>query len=389
MKRLICVGGLLLLVVHPPLAAQRGPATLDAALKEVDARLAADLQKDGGGGVSVGVVIGGKLVWTKNYGFADVEAQRAATSDTDYRIGSLTKRFTSLMLLQLVDQGKVGLTDPLERYVPEVKSVQNARDGSPPITLLQVATMTSGLAREPGCANHSVGPVSEWQKKILACLPETKYQFEPGTQFLYSNIGYATLGLALERAAGQPYIDYVAQHIFKPLGMARTSFEPTAEVRENLAHGYVRSRGTPVTFDRKGPDAELAGRGYRVPNGAVFSTVNDLAKFVAWELGEGPAGLLKKETQNAVYSRAYSATDAPKDLTMSEGYGLGLMIRRRGELVFLGHDGVTGGFTSAVFVHRPSRAGVIILHNSGSGPFNQFDEAYMVLETIVPVIHEH
>lgn len=389
MKRLILTACCLLAVTfvyRQPLIAQHSAATLDAALKQVDARLAADMQRDGGGGASVGVVIGDRLVWSKSYGFADMEAKRVATSDTDYRIGSLTKQFTALMMLQLVEKGKISLTDPLEKYVPEVRSIQNAHAGSPPITLLQVATMTSGLSREPGCPNHSVGPLNEWQQKVLSCLPETRYQFEPGTQYLYSNIGYATLGLALERAAGEPYIDYVTEHIFRPLGMSRTAFEPSTEVRANLAHGYTRSKTTPPTFDRGGPDRELDGRGYRVPNGAVFSTVNDLAKFVEWELGEGPESLLKKETQDANYQRAYSATDAPKELTMSSGYGLGFMVKRRGELVFLGHDGVTGGFVSAVFVHRPSKTGVIVLHNSGNGPFNQFEEAYMVLETIVPAV---
>src|SRR4029450_10119792 len=109
----------------------------------------------------------------------------------------------------------------------------------------------------------------------------------------------ATLGLAIERAGGATYIAQVEERIFKPLGMSRSSFEPTAALRRNLAHGYVKA-GAQDRPSRTRPDAELEGRGYRVPNGAIFSTITDLAKFVAWELGEGPA-LIKKETHDANY----------------------------------------------------------------------------------------
>ena len=360
-----------------PAAQAPAAAALESALKDVDGQLAEAFARDNTGGVSAGVVSSGKLVWSKHYGFADAEAKRVADDNTDYRIGSITKQFTALMLLQLVERGKLGLTDPLEKYVPEVRSVKGAPSGTPPITLLQVATMVSGLAREPGCANHSTGPVSGWKQKVLDCLPETTYQFEPGTQYLYSNIGYATLGLALERAAGQPYIAYVPEHILRPLQMTRSGYEPTPEIRANLAHGYTRAQGA-AGVDRTGPDRELDGRGYRVPNGALFSTIVDLAKFAAWELGDGPAGLLKKETQDANYTRTYSSAGP-----LNSGYGLGFMAERRGALVFIGHGGSTSGYLSAVFVHRPSKLAVIVLHNSDSGGFNPTNEALRALATLV------
>jgi CubicO group peptidase (beta-lactamase class C family) len=229
--------------------------------------------------------------------------------------------------------------------------------------------MTSGLGREPGkeCAGHSDGPVSGWSRKVLECLPTVQYDFEPGTQYLYSNIGYASLGLAIERAAGQPYTAVVANGILKPLGMTRTAFEP-ATLRNDLAHGYVRRGDTP---SREGPDAELDGRGYRVPNGALFSTINDLAKFIAWEVGEGPDGILKKETQDANYTRVYSATGGGRGtLAMTSGYGLGFMASRDGgdNVVFLGHGGSTAGYRASAIFHRPTRLGVIVLRNSELEP---------------------
>ena len=155
MKKLL-LGVVAALALAGVSAEQQVDPRLESALKEIDTTIAADFAKDGVGGISVGVVSGNKLVWSKHYGYAETETKRVADNDTVYRMGSVTKQFTALAMLQLVEQGKMRLTDPLEKFVPEVKQVKDARVGTPPITLLQVSTMHSGLAREPGCANHSV-----------------------------------------------------------------------------------------------------------------------------------------------------------------------------------------------------------------------------------------
>jgi D-alanyl-D-alanine carboxypeptidase len=364
---------------HASSPAQSSSSVLDAALVALDAQLAADFAKDGAGGASIGIVSGNKLIWSRHYGYADAEAKRAPTNDTAYRIGSITKQFTALALMQMVEQGRMKLVEPIEKYVPELKGVQNDFPYAPPITLLQVATMMSGLAREPGCQNHSVGAVSEWQKKVTECLPQTRFQFEPGTQYLYSNIGYATLGLAVERAAGKPFTTVVEEGILEPLRMTRSAFEPTAVVRKDLAHGYTRQGGTP---SRTRADAELDGRGYRVPNGALFSTINDLAKFVAWELGEGPDGILKQETQAANYMRTYSAGGGRGALALSSGYGLGFMVSRYDNIVALGHGGSTAGYRASALFHRASKTGVIVLRNAEGGSFDAGPVASRILRQI-------
>lgn len=352
---------------------------LAAVLKDIDAAVAADFAKDGIGGLSFGVVSGKDLVWSRHYGYAEAETKRAPTNDTVYRVGSITKQFTALAMLQLVEQGRMRLTDPLEKYVPEVKQVQKPHAGTPSITLLQVSTMHSGLSREPGCANHSVGPVSAWQKIVVDCLPQTTYANEPGTTYLYSNIGYASLGLAIERAGGHPFVAQVAERILKPLGMSRSGMEATAEMRADLARGYQRNQAGAAS--RASADRELDGRGYRVPNGALFSTVNDLTKFVAWELGEGPAGILKKETQDANYARAFYSGAAH-----SSGYGVGFQVQRRGEVVMLGHGGSTAGYHSSALFHRASKLGVIVLRNCDSCAVDAGPVATRTLERLVSAI---
>jgi CubicO group peptidase (beta-lactamase class C family) len=324
------------------------------------------LPKQNSAGLTVGIVTDGRLAWSKAYGYADMENSIPATTETIYRIGSVTKRFTALMLLQLVENGKVHLSDPVEKYLPEVNQVKDRFPGAPPITLIQLATHTSGLAREPeNLRKYLVGPVADWEKILLAALAETKYEFEPGTRFSYSNIGYAILAAALSRAAGQPYTVYVQEHIFKPLGMTDTTFEPNEQTRMRIAKGYMFKDGQ---VDWKTAERELQGRGYKVPNGAVFSTVNDLAKLLVFEIGGGLAGVLRPETFDQGF-RLIIASDEK----LENGYALGYEIQRDGNSVYFGHNGGVAGYLADVFFNRPAKTGIIILRNA-NGSDDKFDD---------------
>ena len=151
----------------------------------LDAMAAAELASDGIAGATVGVVVGGSLVWAKGYGLADIEAKTPATADTVYRIGSITKPFTALMLLQLVEAGRLQLSDPVEKHFPEISRIQGRAPGTPPVTLVQLATMTSGIAREPAdLATFLKGPVSEGEPGMIAALGNTAYAHKPGTPHL-------------------------------------------------------------------------------------------------------------------------------------------------------------------------------------------------------------
>lgn len=375
MSRLaIALAAGLLLAIAP--ATAQAPAHLEAAIARIDALAAAEQAKDNVGSVTVGVVHGSQLVWTRSYGYADREKKVAATRDTVYRIGSITKQFTALMLLQLVQDGAVRLSDPVERYLPEVKAIAGGYSTAPPITLGQLATMTSGLGREPAnLPKYLVGPVAQWEQVMIAALRETKYDHEPDTRYLYSNIGYAVLGGALGRAAKTPYTTFVQQRIFAPLGMAQTSFEPMSANAAAIAKGYEIDRDGDVSSEA--PQREHAGRGYKVPNGAIYTTVGDLAKFVAFELGEGPESVLKRSTLDDNYARVNSSNGR-----LDSGYGVGFQLTRRGEHVFLGHGGSVAGYTAQAWVHRPSKTGVIVLRNAGGGRFQLGELTFRALEEL-------
>ncbi len=346
-------------------AAAQGPvpAELRGAIEQIDAMAAAELARDGLGSVTVGAVSGGSLVWTKSHGYADMERKRPASRDSVYRIGSVTKEFTGVMLLQLVEQQRVHLSDPVEKYVPEINRLGGRFVHASPITLLQLATMTSGIAREPQDLGMFLkGPVAQWERTMLAALSRTRYAYEPGTRYQYSNIGYAILGAALSHAAGQSYVEYVEQHILAPLGMTQTAFEPNPQIRRHLTKGYAIANGK---VDTGQPEREHRGRGYKVPNGAMYSTIGDLARFVAFQLGDGSPGVLKKETLEDCFARVYSAGGA-----LATGYGIGVQVTRRGELVAYGHGGSVAGYQAAAYIDRVTRTGIVVLRNVSGGVFN-------------------
>src|SRR6185437_5304921 len=158
-------------------------------------------------GYTLAVVTRNGLAWTKSYGFADAGRQTPATADTEYQTG--TGAFTAVMLLQLMRDGKVHLSDPAERFVPELKTMRSTYPDASPVTLMQLALHTSGF---DGAADTADAQKSAtWEQTLLAALPRTQYAFEPGTHAAVSDLDNAALALALARAAGQPYGEYVAR----------------------------------------------------------------------------------------------------------------------------------------------------------------------------------
>jgi CubicO group peptidase (beta-lactamase class C family) len=340
---------------------------LASRIVKVDGLFAAEYQKDHAAGLTVGIVSGPNLVWTKSYGLADVANARAATTDTAYRIGSITKQFTAFMLLQLVQEGRVRFSDPVEKFFPEINQVKGRYPGAPPITLIQLATHHSGLSEEPeNVEQFTTGPVRQWEQTLIAALPELKYAAEPGTHFIYSNIGYAILGATLSRAAGVSYTDYIRDQVFGPLGMQHTRFEPDEQMLSALAKGYVLHDG--VADPKPSAVESKNGRGYKVPNGAVFTTISDMARFVAFEMGYGPEIVLTRKALLESQSEMFWADD-----TGSNGYGIALMLVRKGNIAALGHGGLVAGFLSGEYFDPSSHLGIIFLRNAeGHGFEPQF-----------------
>ena len=347
--------------------------------RQIDAMVSGEFRRSPMGSLTVGVVSGDKLVWTKSYGNAEAKISLTANQDTVYRVGSITKMFTATMLEQLVEAGKVKLSDPVEKYFPEINTVPKKYKDAPPITLLQLATHTSGLSREPDhTATYVTGEPEAWKESLIAALPHVHYESEPGKRYSYSNIGYAVLGAALEQAAGQPYLEYLPQHIFIPLGMTHTSLVLTPEVQSHLAKGFQMN----LVGSLSSAESDLenrTGRGYKVPNGAIYTTVGDMAKFASFLMGKGPAdvlapsGLLRYQNQYVV----------PTGEPAVGGYGLGIMFIREGRYIAAGHNGAVNGFSAALYMNREAGVAVMVLSSAiGKGAVNVDELALRALDAL-------
>jgi CubicO group peptidase (beta-lactamase class C family) len=361
---------------------------------QIDAMVSREFVQSPIGSLTVGVVSGDKLVWTKSYGKADPDLNLAANQDTVYRVGSITKMFTATMLEQLVEAGKVELTDPVEKYFPEVNRVQKRYKDAPPITLLQLATHTSGLSREPAhTATYVTGEPEAWKETLIAALPHVRYECKPGKRFSYSNVGYAVLGAALQQAAGSPYLEYLPQHIFFPLGMTHTSLVLTPEVQSHLAKGYQ----TNLIGSDSSAESDLenrTGRGYKVPNGAIYTTVGDMAKFASFLMGKGPADVLAPDRLLHYQDQYIVSTGAPVRLRMTvlgpglqqrtiDGYGLGMMFVRKGKYIAAGHGGSVNGFSAALYMNRAAGVAVVVLSSAnGDGATNVQEFALRALDAL-------
>ena len=339
----------------------------EAALAAFDAEVAAGVADDAGGAVSAAVFVGNELVWAKGYGWADIEGRIAADADTIGRTGSISKTFTAVLMMLLVERGVLGLDDPVRDYFPEIEGLASPPAGAEAITFRMLASHTAGLVREPALQGAATGPIYGWEDKILESIPHTGFRTAPLSEYAYSNIGYGMLGLALSRAADVPFMDLVHELIFEPLAMDSSTFiVNTPEMAGRLSVGYSRDRDTGELIAERAT-REHFGRGYKVPNGGIYSTVPDLAKFAAALMGESPVSILSDASREEMM----------KPQPPAEGYGLGLSVREsEGGRKIVGHTGSVAGYNAALSFDPVSKVGVAILRTTAySPPVNELLEA--------------
>jgi CubicO group peptidase (beta-lactamase class C family) len=294
--------------------------------------------------VSAAVFSDGEVVWAEAVGLADVEAERSATPDTQYRIGSITKTFTAVALLQLRDAGTLALEDPIDRHLAGVAH------GS--ATLRRLLSHLSGLQREPaGEIWESLEPPD--RERFLAELGEAEQVLEPAAAWHYSNLAFALLGEVVERVSGQPYRSYVDQRVLAPVGLERTTWEPV----EPTARGYfVRPYDGSVVPER---DIDLRGT---AAAGQLWSTTRDLARWGSFLSSPDPA-VLAPETAEEMHA-LQTMMDVER---WTIGWGLGLQLVRSGDRVWAGHGGAMPGHLAGLLFRRQERIGAVVLTNTSAG----------------------
>lgn len=290
---------------------------------------------------SAAVFRGRELLWTEAVGLADVEAGRAATPETRYPIASITKTFVAVSVLQLRDAGKLSLDDPLRRHVPE------APEGPTIATLL---SHLSGIQREvPGSGWETLDfPTRE---EVLASLGEVELVLDPARAWHYSNLGFVLLGEVVARHAGMPIERSVEARVLRPLGLEATTWGPSEPAaRGYLTHPFADSvMHEPVGVQKSGTAAA----------GGLWSTTGDLARFGAFLYEPEPAVLAPSTVAEM---RALRVMSEPMRWTL--GFGLGLMLHRFGDRVFVGHDGGAMGGVSSLVVEPETGVGAAVLANT-------------------------
>ena len=322
-----------------------------ARLPELAGVLDAAAAADGTGSLSAAVRHGGRTVWTHAAGWADREQGRRADAGAVYRVGSISKTVAVTAALRLAERGVLDLDEPVARPVPEIETTVGYADQPRVITLRDLATHTSGLAREPRIPRLLAGTVDRWEETLLGAIPATRFAHPPGACFDYSNIGAAILGLAVRRAAAMPYPELIAAEICAPLGLTATAFRPPGD-RARLATGYERL--VDGSISTRDSERQHAGRGFRVPSGGLYSTPSEIAAFAA-ALGTGAEDVLlsaasRREMLLLATRKSEECSPGP-----SNGYGVGVELYLDGtEVVAYGHHGDMSGY-GAVVLGDPER----------------------------------
>lgn len=290
-----------------------------------------------------GVVRESELVWTGSAGAHTGGAPPGP--DLQYRVGSITKTLTAVVVMQLRDQGRLGLDDRLDRHVTEVGAYGDR-------------TLRSLLAHSSGMHSEPAGPW--WERSrggdvetLLAAAGTVVAPFGPGATYHYSNLAYGLLGEVVARVTGSSWWEQVQRRILDPLSMTRTGYRPAAP----HATGYSVDHFAHTLTEEPAHDA-----GAMAAAGQVWSTVADLGRYAAF-LVDGHDDVLPPSTLTEMATPQSGTADAG----LQEGYGLGIRLVPGGSGTLVGHTGSMPGFLAGLLVDRVRRTGAVVLANGTSG----------------------
>lgn len=326
-----------LLLAAGPLAAAGPEAAKDPAA-QMDAYLAA-AHKIGRFSGSVLVAHKGKVVLNKGYGMANYELDVPNTPGTKFRLGSVTKQFTAMVILQLEERGKLKVTDTVKAFFPDYPSGEK-------ITLHHLLTHTSGIPSLTGFPDYTKTQMLYTPAlKSVEKFKNLPLEFAPGEKFSYSNSGYILLGAVIEKAAGRSYEDVLREFVLQPIGMDDTGYDHAELVLKNRASGY------------EFPGDTLANAPYidmSIPHaaGALYSTTLDLYK---WDRALYTDKLLSKASRDRMFT------------PFKSGYAYGWFIGDVAKRKVIRHGGGIDGFTTDITRFPDDDACVIVLNNYNSG----------------------
>ncbi len=304
-------------------------------------------------GLAVGIVKDDQIVYLCGLGAA--APGRAMTAQTPFIVGSLSKSFTALAVMQLVEAGKIALDTPVKQYIPWFRLADAGASSS--ITVKHLLTHTSGISRYDG-RELLAGRGGKTIEQSVRELRGLRLSQPVGAVFQYSNTNYLIAGLVVEVVSGPPFCEYVQQHIFNPLGMQHSYTSESAAIRGDLACGYRWWFGVPLPYRAPYLDDAL-------PAAFVAASIEDMARYALVLLSGGSldgASLILSPAGIAALFRPQVVTASP-----GSSYGLGWRVETLGGMPVVRHGGEVSNFLAEMVLVPELRLGVVVLMNVNNG----------------------
>jgi CubicO group peptidase (beta-lactamase class C family) len=334
-----------------PTGAQDEAVRLQRAFERLDAFVEQHMKENATPGLALAVTGREGLLRVATYGFADLKARRPVTPATLFEIGSISKSFTAIALLQLREEGKFDPQAPVTRYLPWFEIPTQFE----PITGHHLLTHSAGIPRDRDDVYFS--------RYALYALREQRTGYAPGNKFAYSNIGFQVLGVLLGKIEGKPYAEILQRRIFDPVGMTASAPIITFETHQRLAVGYV-----PLYDDRpphpSQPLVEAPRFEYYAGDGSVAATPADLAAYLRTLLNRGAAPnarVLSEESFALLIQPAVKRDE-------KSSYGYGLWTRQEAGHRILGHSGGMVGYAAQLLGDLDAGLGVVVFVNGPGDP---------------------
>lgn len=330
--------------------------TASVSLDRVDEFVRAELQRQKVPGVAVAIVSKGELLAAKGYGYANVEHKVPVTNETIYQSGSLGKQFTSALVMTLVEEGKLGLEDPITRYFPDApESWRNIR-------VRHLLTHTSGI---PDYTEQDIDFRRDYTEDDLTkVVYRLTLEFEPGSRWNYSNSGYVILGILVHKVSGRFYGDLLKERIFAPLGMKTARIITEEDIVPNRAAGYRFVKGELKNQEWVSPMINTTA------DGSLYLTVLDM---VAWDRGLRAKAILKPDSWSRVFSPVTLNSGKPYP------YGFGWSVADQGGQATQQHGGAWQGFQTYIARYLGDDLTIIVFANLAGANTGRFVEGIAAL----------
>ena len=349
--RPIVLAGLFLIACAPAQDAPRDRVDPAAPYAPVAAALEVRIRHEIGDkhlrSVTIALVDDQRIVWAQGFGIADPSDSTPATARTIQRIGSVSKLFTDIGIMQLVEKGELDLDAPVTTYLPEFQPVNPY---GKPITLRQLMSHRSGLMREPPVGNY-FDPAGSTLAAMVESLNGRDLVYEPGTRTKYSNAGIGVAGYALERTQNRPFADYLERSVIDRMGLENSAFEPLPRFDSLRAKGVM---WTPDGREFEAPTFELG----MIPAGSMYSSVLDLGRFMSllFAGGRGPDGpVISRATLDTMWTPQFASPG------QTSGYGLGFALSQLDGHRRVSHGGAIYGFATELSALPDDKLGAVVV----------------------------